>query len=153
MIKTTIVIPAIVGIAAVLALGTFSPQIQASGPPTCFDLVATVTANPITGSFVGTVGDDVIIGTPGADRIFAGDGNDTICGLDGRDIIVAGDGADQIDPGLGDDIVRSGDGNDTIDLNDDFGDSGDDRVNCGDDEDTVLFADVNDQIKQNCENT
>ena len=152
MNKTIIAIPAIVGIAAVLVLGAFSPQVQASGTPMCFGNIANVTANPITGSFVGSEWDDVIVGTDGNDRIFAGDGNDIICGLGGNDIIVAGDGNDLVDPGTGTDNVRTGDGQDYVLA---FNDGVSDRINCGDDEDTVEQSDSGnpeDNIKSNCEN-
>ena len=148
MTKTTFVIPAIVGIAAVLVFGAFSPQVQASGPPTCYGNEATITANHITGAFVGTDGNDVIIGTPGNDRIFAGDGNDKICAHGGDDIIVAGDGNDLVSPGSGADNVRTGDGNDFVENQND---TKTDKINCGDGIDTV-FISGEDNIKSNCEN-
>ena len=49
-------------------------------------------------------GDDVILGTEGADAINALGGRDVICGLGGDDLINAGDGADIVFGGDGDDV-------------------------------------------------
>ncbi len=49
----------------------------------------------------GTPGDDVLIGTAGADYLDAGGGNDQVSGLAGDDILVGGSGADRLDGGIG----------------------------------------------------
>ena len=70
-----------------------------------------------------TDGDDVIMGTSGADKISAGLGNDVICSGGGSDIVDGGDGHDIVDSGggndlvyglVGDDALRGGAGTDTV---------------------------------------
>jgi Ca2+-binding RTX toxin-like protein len=75
-----------------------------------------------------TAGDDVILGTPGADDIQGGGGNDTICSGAGADKINGGAGNDTVDAGGGSDLVTAGVGNDVL-----FG---------GADKDTVSYADA-----------
>jgi len=80
-----------------------------------------------------TSGNDVILGTEGADIIRALGGNDTICGLGGNDVINAGGGDDWVDAGAGNDrvfgiggadVLRGRSGADRI-----FGGGGDDLIN------------------------
>ncbi len=75
------------------------------------------------GNIVGTAGDDVLCGGPGADTITAGGGNDVVYG---------GGGDDDISTGSGDDIAFGGPGNDSLRCGsgDDFcgGGRGDDVV-------------------------
>jgi Ca2+-binding RTX toxin-like protein len=101
---------------------------------------AVVAAPPI----VGTVGEDVLLGTDcgdtinamsGDDSIDAREGADTVHGGGGNDNIVAGGGDDMIFAGIGDDIVFGGSGNDQI-----HGGAGQDRL-FGDDGDDILFGD------------
>lgn len=70
-----------------------------------------------------TVGDDIIRGGAGNDRIYTGigndqidggTGNDSLYGEAGNDTIDGGDGDDTIAGGIGNDVVRGGDGNDTV---------------------------------------
>jgi len=70
-----------------------------------------------------TSGDDVILGTPAADKIIALGGNDTICGEGGDDIINAGPGNDWVKGDAGDDVIRGGAGDDEL-----FGEAGDDLI-------------------------
>lgn len=84
-----------------------------------------VTVNIAAGEF-GTGGDDVILGTPGADDIRAFGGNDTICGLGGDDFIRAGAGNDFIIGGAGEDHIRGDSGNDVI-----YGNTGNDLLDGG----------------------
>jgi Tol biopolymer transport system component len=77
-------------------------------------------------TWVGTLGDDVILGTEDRDVIHGLDGNDLIIGKSGADIICGGRGQDEIRAGLGttdvvildggdgDDVLRSGGGNDFL---------------------------------------
>ena len=51
-------------------------------------------ASPPPGAILGTAGNDVLRGTPGADFFAAGDGNDVILGRGGDDLVCAGLGSD-----------------------------------------------------------
>jgi hypothetical protein len=101
-------------------------------------------------TIVGTLGDDVLVGTNGPDVILARAGNDTILGLGGDDVICAeegddtvlgGSGGDVIDGGTGDDELSGGNGNDVLDGRDGddvvTGDNGDDVLNGGDGDDAL----------------
>ncbi len=117
---------------------------------------------------VPSSGNDVILGTNGADVINGGAGYDIICGLDGDDIINGGSGSDWIDGGDGDDTINGGDGNDKIyggrdsdvmhgdDGNDRlygqgardiiYGDDGDDKIYGGQNNDDLFGGNGNDRI-------
>ena len=99
-------------------------------PASCSDLGVTVDLN--TGVGTPTAGDDVILGTPGPDWIWALGGNDTICGGGGVDRIFAGSGNDQVFGQGGSDQIWGGAGDDAI-----YGGSGADRVWAGDGNDAV----------------
>jgi Ca2+-binding RTX toxin-like protein len=75
-----------------------------------------------SGSFNGTNGNDLILGSAGADTIGArqgtdcilgGSGNDVIQGNQGNDVILAGDGNDQMAGGNGTDVCNGEGGTDT----------------------------------------
>ncbi|TCL64654.1 cadherin-like domain-containing protein [Rhizobium sp. BK251] len=96
---------------------------------------------------VGTIGDDVMLGTECADDIDGRDGNDnidsragsdTVNGGAGNDHIIAGSGNDVVFAGEGDDIVLGGLGNDQI-----WGGNGNDRLYGEDGQDTI-FGDAGD---------
>ena len=78
------------------------------------------------GPFTATAGDDVVVGTDGADVIETGLGNDTVCGLGGDDTIKTGAGIDWVDGGDGDDLIRVGARDDTA-----YGGAGADVINGG----------------------
>ena len=65
-------------------------------------------------TIVGTPGDDVLVGTRGADVFVAMGGHDQIRGLAGDDLICAGSGNDQIWGNNGADLIYGGDGDDLI---------------------------------------
>ena len=69
--------------------------------------------------------DDLICGTVGPDRIFAGGGNDRVLAGEGRDIVHGGTGGDEVFGGGGTDFV--------------YGESGRDRLH-GENGDDVLFG-------------
>jgi Ca2+-binding RTX toxin-like protein len=71
----------------------------------------------------GTVGDDILTGTPqadiivgrgGNDRIDGRGGDDLICAGPGNDVVLGGSGADKIDGGTGADTLRAGGGRDLL---------------------------------------
>lgn len=67
----------------------------------------------------GGAGDDILLGSNGADTLLGGDNNDFIDGNQGNDTIFLGDGDDtfQWDPGDGSDVVEGQAGNDRIVFN------------------------------------
>jgi Ca2+-binding RTX toxin-like protein len=67
----------------------------------------------------GGAGDDQLIGSRGADRLFGGDGDDFIDGQQGDDLVFLGAGDDvvQWDPGDGNDTVEGQDGTDLMVFN------------------------------------
>ena len=83
----------------------------------------------------GRSGSQVVVGTPGPDRLVGGSGNDVLCGLDGNDALDAGSGNDHLDGGNGDDTLQGGSGNDDLDGAAGFdqllGDSGNDILTNG----------------------
>ena len=133
-------------------------------PSAAFADCPTATANLIH----GTLASESIVGTPRADRIFAGTGNDIVDGLagsdcidlgpgtdggqggDGNDLIVGGLGADRMSGNLGNDRLRGGSagdrliggfGNDRL-----HGQSGSDRINAERGRDRVNGGSSNDVI-------
>lgn len=89
----------------------------------------------------GTMGDDVLTGTPGHDRIVAragndtvnaGDGNDRVFGNRGNDTLNGDGGNDRMLGGVGVDTLNGGDGNDVL-----RGRQGDDTVNGGAGDDVI----------------
>ena len=69
------------------AVGTDSPPVGSESPP----CVPNCTISG-SGTIMGTSRDDVICGSPDADRIIAGSGDDVIVGLGGDDRITGGSG-------------------------------------------------------------
>ena len=118
--------------------------------------------------FSGTDGDDLILGTPCADDITAGDGDDNVDARSGDDLVdagsgsdhvVAGAGADTVLGGPGDDIVFAGAGADVVsgglghdrlfgEAGDDslFGDAGDDLLDGGEGRDILDGGDGDDRL-------
>lgn len=107
--------------------------------------------------YVGTAGDDTLIGDSsggdrisglGGDDIINGEGQrDCLSGGSGNDTIVGGDDKDQITAGSGKDRVNAGGGNDRINVRD--GEL--DKVRCGGGTDRVR-ADHKDDLMSDCEN-
>lgn len=96
----------------------------------------------IPATIVGTANGETLVGTMGADVIWAGAGNDDVSGLGGDDVICGGPGADQLEGGSGNDVIDGADGEDVVDGNsgDDLlvGGEGDDDISGGDGDDTML---------------
>ncbi|MFK7998605.1 MAG: hypothetical protein AB8H86_03370 [Polyangiales bacterium] len=107
--------------------------------PSCEDEV-TIACEPGV-RCVGTTGDDVILGTAGADTIDGLAGNDTICALSGDDIIEGGAGHDFIVAGAGADTVRGGQGWDQI-----YGGDGNDSLEGGTEFDILVGGEGDDWI-------
>ncbi len=77
----------------------------------------------IDAEVVGTLNDDILLGSARSDRMFGGDGWDVISGLDDDDILYGNAGLDTLDGGDDDDILyggkdddllRGGDGDDAL---------------------------------------
>ena len=105
---------------------------------------------PLAGIFDGgTAGDDLLIGTPGDDFLFAGAGDDIVIGLPGNDRIFGEAGSDFLIGGTGNDVVDGGTGDDLI-----FGDDsrtaprdgGADVIRGGDGLDVVFAGGKNDTV-------
>ena len=124
---------------ACVALLTAAIAWQAAGTsraqetPRCGGLAATI---------VGSAADDMLVGTPQRDVIWAGPGDDTIEGLDGHDVICGGRGDDVIDGGPGVDTIHGGRGDDTI-----HGGLGSDVLCGGPGVDTIYGERGNDEIR------
>ncbi|MDP9405095.1 MAG: hypothetical protein M3O86_00615 [Actinomycetota bacterium] len=87
--------------AGVLLATAFATVPAAGETAACHGEAATQSGTLVYGSDHA----DVIVGTAGDDRLFAGGGDDTICGLGGHDVIDAGYGDDLVDGGAGRDTV------------------------------------------------
>ena len=88
-----------------------------------------------------TAGNDVILGTSGADFIDSGAGDDTICAMEGADMIFAGGGTDYVEGGDGADQIFGEGGNDII-----FGGSGADEIDGGGGDDEIFGEAGNDTL-------
>lgn len=97
----------------------------------------------------GTDGDDIILGTPCADDIAAGEGDDNVDARGGDDLVdggggsdhvIAGGGADTVLGGPGDDVVFAGVGADAV-----SGGAGRDRL-FGEAGDDLLFGEAGDDL-------
>jgi len=97
----------------------------------CDELTITVDLN--TGQGSPTEGNDVILGTPGPDWIWALGGDDVICGGMGIDRIFAGDGDDLVFGGGGSDRIWGEAGHDAV-----YGGAGADRIRGGDGDDLIF---------------
>lgn len=116
---------------------TFDPPVVE--PPTCNGVAVTV---DLRFGDEPTDGHDVILGTPGPDRIRAGGGDDTICGLGGRDRIFGGPGSDWIAGGGGRDRLVGGSGRDWL-----VGGNGPDRLVGGPGRDRLFGNRGNDVLR------
>ncbi|NET60527.1 MAG: hypothetical protein F6K47_31630 [Symploca sp. SIO2E6] len=98
----------------------------------------------------GTVGDDILEGTPGIDKIVGFGGNDVIRGYEGHDFLFGGAGNDTLSGGQGHDFLLGETGNDLL-YGDDgsdilLGGEGDDRLYGGDGSDILLGGEGNDNL-------
>lgn len=82
----------------------------------------------------GTAGNDLLMGTPAADRIDALGGDDEVFGLADEDVLDGGDGNDELFGGDGDDTLAGGDGIDFLD-----GREGDDTLTGGPGRDAFVY--------------
>ncbi|HYF26495.1 MAG TPA: calcium-binding protein [Baekduia sp.] len=143
MRRTLLAVPVV----ALLGVGLTLPATSVGGhEPTCATALSSGAYNVIhgAGAIVGTNGNDVIIGSAGADSVAAGNGDDVVCGLGGADSIDGGNGADLllgdvctgcgVDPGApGADAVSGGNGNDRV-----WGDEGADVLTAGNGDDALF---------------
>jgi hypothetical protein len=109
------------------------------GRPLFFGLALEVP--PGGAQFHGTPGDDVILGTDGADWIDGEGGDDTICGGRGADDIWGSEGNDDIKGGAGEDYLVDDLGYDVI-----YGGSHDDQIFTGRDADYLDGGDGDDVL-------
>lgn len=94
-----------------------------------------VTIDVSTIAPLGTSGDDVIVGSARADRLFGLAGNDGLSGGDAGDQLEGGTGDDSLDGGEGSDSLNGGIGNDTL-----SGDGGNDTLTGSGGDDAYLFG-------------
>ncbi len=88
-------------------------------------------------SLDGGAGDDTLLGDAGNDTLRGGAGDDDLGGGGGEDLLVGGAGDDTLDGGAGTDTIRGGAGDDVI-----FGRTGADLMAGGPGADTFVFASV-----------
>ena len=105
----------------------------------CSSLVATIVDS---GKIKGTSGDDVIVGSSGADTIDGKGGNDVICGRGGDDRIKGDDGMDVLFGEDGDDKLKGQDGNDLL-----FGGDGNDLLKGQEDNDEIAAGEGADDLR------
>ena len=91
--------------AGVLVAGAIGAPSASAAEETCFGLVPTI---------VGTLGDDILVGTDGPDVIDGLEGDDSIKGLGGGDVLCGGPGQDAINAGGGLDRVDGGSEDDSL---------------------------------------
>jgi Ca2+-binding RTX toxin-like protein len=91
-----------------------------------------------------TGGDDLLRGTPAADKIFGLGGDDVLLGLGAGDVLDGGAGSDSLDGGSGKDTLRGGRGNDTL-----TGGAGDDTLIGGPGRDKLNGGKGNDKLVGN----
>ncbi|MEZ0578119.1 calcium-binding protein [Nocardioides sp. MH1] len=116
------------GLAAVLVVvGSFlsaDPPALSAGTPTCAGLAVTIDLADTDAPDPDRAASDVVLGTPGDDRIRTGAGDDVVCAGGGGDTIYLGAGDDKGlgGPGIdrlvfseGDDVMIGGAGRDWID--------------------------------------
>jgi hypothetical protein len=98
--------------------------VQQLAPPECASIAAGLTWPPVvgSGSFDGSSGNDLILGSPGVDTIrgrqgsdciVGGGGDDDLQGNQGNDVLVGGADNDALDGNQGTDICYGGSGTDT----------------------------------------
>jgi hypothetical protein len=70
-------------------------------------LLMLAATSALAANIVGTARNDVLRGTPAADRISGGKGNDRLFGLGGNDVLTGGPGLDRFDCGAGRDVANA----------------------------------------------
>jgi Ca2+-binding RTX toxin-like protein len=91
---------------------------------------------------VGTLGNDTLSGTEGADIVCGLAGNDSLSALGGDDLILGGPGNDVLSGGDGTDVLRGGPGNDIA-----AGGAGNDLISGGRGSDLLLGGAGNDMLR------
>lgn len=100
----------------------------------------------------GGLGEDTLKGLAGNDTLDGAENPDRLEGGDGNDTLLGQGNSDSLFGGKGDDVLRGGAGNDFIDSKEPVGTTAvDDGVDCGNGSDTVE-ADLKDSIQSDCEN-
>ena len=93
-------------------------------------------------TFVGNVGNDIMIGGDNTDTMNGKAGNDILIGRAGDDTLNGGDGEDKLVGGIGNDTLNGGNQNDTLN-----GGAGNDTLNGGSGEDTLIGGTGRDTLK------
>jgi Ca2+-binding RTX toxin-like protein len=93
------------------------------------------------GPITGTPGNDVIIGTAGAEKITGRGGDDLICGRGGDDVVTAGGGDDRVWGSTGNDRLNGDGGHDQL-----FGEEGADILSGGGGNDQLSGGDGDDRL-------
>ena len=70
-------------------------------------LLMLAATSALAANIVGTARNDLLRGTPAADRISGGRGNDRLFGLGGNDVLTGGPGVDRFDCGAGRDVANA----------------------------------------------
>ena len=123
-----------------------TPSTTPSQPATGGSMAASLGDDVIRGGdggdrIGGRAGDDTLYGGGASDRISGGDGADSVFGEDGDDIMGGGAGADRLEGGAGDDRIAGGGGADQI-----FGQDGDDIIGGGAGDDLIEGGDGDDKM-------
>jgi VCBS repeat-containing protein len=109
-----------------------------------------ITVTDVQEVFVGTLGNDSLVGSVyadllnglgGNDSLLGNEGSDTVLGANGNDWLGGGDGSDSLNGGQGDDTAAGGTGEDTV-----RGAAGNDSLDGGDGNDRVFGGEGNDTL-------
>jgi Ca2+-binding RTX toxin-like protein len=119
-------------------------KLKLFGPAIVAGVVFATASVAAAAVIIGTPGDDVLRGTPDADRISARAGNDLVYARDGADDVRAGIGNDGVRAADGGDVAYGGQGNDLV-----AGGDGPDRLYGGSDSDQVNGGDGSDRASGN----
>jgi serralysin len=112
---TLLILTTVAGQGVTIDLNLTTTQVNAAAQCT-FTLASIENATGSVNNDIirGTAGANTLNGNTGNDQIFAGDGADTLLGADGDDTLQGEDGADSLDGGNGADTLRGGNGDDIL---------------------------------------
>ena len=102
------------GVEDVLEVAAGSDRLDAESLPECDGQVFTILGSLDDDVLVGTDGDDVILSLDGNDEVHGGNGNDVICGGDDNDTLSGDNGKDVVFGEAGDDDLSGNNGKDVL---------------------------------------